>query len=282
MTTPGRDDLARTIRRLVEAGRISPAETSRRMGVSEATVSRYLNGKIVPTPNAVAALVAATGQDGTEAATEALQLAEDLRTGRVVLLRPGTATQQRRYAEIEQAAEHVGSYGALIVPGLLQTERYAHAVFHQRGAEQTDRSTANLRERIDRRQALLDSPAHRFTQLTTEGALRWHVGSPDLMAEQLGHLAHRAAIDTGGRVRIGVIPTSTPVDLFPMTNFELYDDGRAVIIGTNFGTNFLASVADVRVYADLFHRLCELATFDAVAVPIFRRIGDDYRRMIDA
>jgi transcriptional regulator with XRE-family HTH domain len=281
MTSPGRDELARALRNLIDAAGLVPAEVARRAGISEATMSRYLNKKVVPSPAAVRKIVTAAGQGGTDDAQQAVQLAEDLRAGaarRVVLLRSGTATAQKRFAEIEAEATHVASFTPLIVPGLLQTEAYARAVFTS-GGQSGPRLEENLRGRIEQRQKLLDDPDHRFTQIVTEGALRWHAGGPAVMAEQVEHIAHRARLDTGGRVQIGIIPWSTPVDLFPLTNFDLYDDERAVIVGTNFGTNYLDRPLDVAVYVRMFQRLRELAVFGDAAVAEIERIAGEYRAL---
>lgn len=281
MATPGRDDLARDLRELVGSSGMLPAEVARRTGISEATISRYLNNKVSPSPTAVARIVATTGSTGTERAEQVIRLAEDLRDGaasRVVVLRSGTATSQRRFAAIEADTAHVATFTPLIVPGLLQIEPYVRAVFASGGRPGTE-AEQNIHHRLSR-QRLLDDQDHRFTQVMTEGALRWHVGGPEVMAAQLDHIARQARTDTAGRVRIGIIPWTTPTDLFPLTNFDLYDDDRAVVIGTNFGTNFLDRPRDVATYVDQFRRLCELAVFDAGAAGIADRIGRDYRTLI--
>lgn len=279
MTSPGRDDLARSLRHLIDAAGLLPAEVARRAGISEATMSRYLSTKVVPSPAAVRKIVTAAGQGETDDAQQAVQIAEDLRAGaarRVVLLRAGTATAQKRFAEIEAAATHVASFTPLIVPGLLQTEAYARAVFSA-GGQTGPKLEANVRDRVEQRQKLLDDPEHRFTQIMTEGALRWHATGPSVMAEQAEHIARQARRDTGGRVQIGIIPWSTPADLFPLTNFDLYDDERAVIVGTNFGTNYLDRPLDVAVYVRMFRRLRELAVFGDAAADEVERIAADYR-----
>jgi len=280
MSRPGHTDLANALRALVAESGLLPAEVARRSGISEATISRYLNGRILPPPGKVGTLADAVGLRDSGAAAEAVRLAEDLRSGsasRVVVLRSGTATSQRRFAEIESTAQHVSTFTCTLVPGLLQTERYARAIFTA-GGQTGDALEANLRDRLSVRQRRLADPELRVTQVITEGALSWHVGSPELMIEQLDHLASLCRLDTADRVRIGLIPSSQPTDLFPRTNFDLYDD-HSVIIGTDFGTCFLDRPHDVARYIEQLRHLTELAVFGDGAATEFERIAERFRAM---
>lgn len=281
MSTPGRDDLTAALRGLVDSLELTAAEVARRTGMSEATVGRYI-GRIattsLPKLPQVRRMVDALGMAHTPEGREAVQLAEDLNAAnaRVVLLRSGSATSQRRFQEIEAGYGHICTFGALIVPGLLQTEAYMRVVFASggQGPEQID---GNVAGRLARQERLHD-PGCRFTLVVTEGALRWQAASADVMAKQLVHLAETAGRETGGRVQVGVIPWTSAVDLFPRSSFDLYDDQRAVIVGTDFGTAYLDKPGDVDVYVRQFARLSELAVFNADAVPVFERIAEDYRR----
>ncbi|MCY7342179.1 MAG: helix-turn-helix transcriptional regulator [Pseudonocardia sp.] len=283
MSSPGHADLAHTLRMLVAESGLLPAEVARRSGISEATVSRYLNGRIRPSPDKVGVLVEALGLRDSDTAAGAIRLAEDLRSGaasRVVVLRSGTATSQRRYAEIDSAAEHVATFTCTLVPGLLQTERYARAVFTA-GGQTGDVLEANLRDRLSVRQRRLADPALRVTQVITEGALIWHVDSLDLMVEQLDYLATLCRTGSEGRVRIGIIPSSQPTDLFPRTDFDVYDD-HAVIVGTDFGTCFLDRPHDVAGYVERFRRLTDLAVFGDGAAADVERIAERFTAMTAA
>lgn len=280
--THGRHELAADLRALITRANLTPAEVSRRIGVSEATMSRYVNGKTAVAPKTVRAVITACGLTGDVEAEQTFTLAEDVAAGsasRVVILRRGSGTSQRRFGALEKSASHTATFTALVVPGLLQTERYMREVFAVGGLEGAALDKA-VRGRLDRQEVMRTSDS-RYTQITTEGALRWQARSSDLMAEQVDHIAALASQDWGGRVRVGVIPWTVPVDLFPLTNFDLYDDTRAVVVGTDFGTSFLDRSADVAVYVRQFSRLSELALFGLDAVPVLERIADDYRQQPD-
>lgn len=280
MSTPGRDDLTAALRGLVDSLKLSAAEVSRRTGMSEATVGRYIGSiqtSSLPKLSQVRKMVDALGMAHTPEGREAVQLAEDLNAAnaRVVLLRSGSATSQRRFQEIESGYTHIATFGALIVPGLLQTEAYMRVVFAAGGQspEVVDRNVAGRLARQER----LNDPGCRFTLLVAEGALRWQAESVTVMADQMDRLAEVAGRDTGGRVRVGVIPWTAAVDLFPRSSFDLYDDERAVIVGTDFGTAYLDKPRDVEVYVRQFRRLSELALFGDDARRVFERVAQEYR-----
>lgn len=90
------------------------------------------------------------------------------------------------------------------------------------------------------RQRLLDTDRE-FVLIMTEGALRWHVGSPAVMIAQLQHLAeatrHR-------NVRLGVIPWTRPVRAGAIHGFHLYDR-RTAIVGTETATAIITDARDI-------------------------------------
>lgn len=135
-------------------------------------------------------------------------------------------------------------------------------------------TVTGLSLRVERQRRLSDPGEPVFTQIMTEGALRWQVESPALMAEQCDHVARLAT--AGYRLRVGIIPWSQPTGIFPLHGFDLYDE-RAVIVGTLTGTGYLTTPGDVADYVKLFRQLTELAVFDEDAVPEFQRIAESYR-----
>ena len=180
-------------------------------------------------------------------------MVKDLRAedapARVVLQR-GAWRLQRRIASIEENAAEISGFAANIVPGLLQTPDYARAVFADGGeisAEDQDRAVA---ERVAR-SAVLEAGTRTITMIMTEGALRWHAGSPQIMVEQLEHLARLAV---GGRLRVGVIPWTNAVNVFALHGFTMYDR-RVVVIGTRAATAFITDRQDVAAYSTLFDEL---------------------------
>jgi hypothetical protein len=122
------------------------------------------------------------------------------------------------------------------------------------------------------RQAILDTDRH-FTLLHAEGALRWHIGSPTIMAAQLDYLAE---LSHRPNLRLGVIPWDRPLTMHARHAFHLYD-AHTVIVGTESGTAFITDPVEVRAYHRRFAELEGVAVFGDEAGEVFTRIAGEYR-----
>jgi transcriptional regulator with XRE-family HTH domain len=278
MTTPGRPELAATLQRLVDASGLDDADIARTLDVSPSTLYRWLHARTTPSAAAVRSLIDATGQAGTDDALEAARIVDELPSGnqgRIVLLRSESETGQRRWREEATQAAAVEEYALTMPSGFLQTRAYMRAIFSAGG-----RTSESIAGAIGNRlgsQELLEDGGHRFTLVMPEGVFRWPAVSPAVMREQLAHIAAVARRDTGGRVRIGIIPSWRPVDIFPMTNFTIYDR-RLVVIGTDYvGTAFIDRPLDVERYVGLLGELGEFAQWGPDAATECERIAADYR-----
>ncbi|MFF1461452.1 Scr1 family TA system antitoxin-like transcriptional regulator [Streptomyces sp. NPDC058330] len=107
-------------------------------------------------------------------------------------------------AELEQQATEIRQFGLTLVPGLLQTDNYARALFrayrpnHRR--EDLDREVVIRTERSH----VLDGPSSPVVwTLLDEAVLHRRIGGPAVMAEQLRSIADLA--DTG-RIRLHIVP----------------------------------------------------------------------------
>lgn len=276
--THGRQELASSLRDLINRSGVTPAEVSRRLGVAESTVSRWIGGQVSVAPATVRRIVTACDARADPEAPHLEAMAEEIAAGsasRVVILRGGAATSQRRWGKLEDKAGHVATFTTLVVPGLLQTEAYMRALFASGGRE-GKALEGSVSGRL-KRQTDMWASSTRYTQITTEGALRWRFGSRDLMLEQTEHLAAIARADTAPRVRIGFIPWTTPTDMVPLTSFDLYDSSTAVV-GSSFGTAFIDRPQDVAVYVAQLEQLERLAVFGLEAAVELERVAADYRR----
>ena len=273
----GRDELSGALRKLRKAAGLSGVEAGKRIGQTQASISRFENGRFVPTPETVDALCRVYGSSTAER-QRLVRISQDLRedvrpTARVVIQR-GATRMQERISRIERTSVTVRHFHPAVVSGLLQLPDYARVIFSAGG----DLSADEVRMAVDRRiarQALLTEPGRSFTFLLAEGPLRWQVGSPRLMAEQLDHIT---CIADQPNVRVGVIPWTTAVDVAPVAGFDLYDD-RAVIVGTDAGTTFFTDPPDVASYVRLFADLAAVASYDNAALAVLRSVAADYRSL---
>jgi transcriptional regulator with XRE-family HTH domain len=272
----GQDWLSRTLRSLREEAGLSGVKAAAAVGISQPRISRIEGGRFVPTEDEIKAL---SRLYRASAATrrQLLQAAADLRaetTSARVVLQRGAWKMQQRIHRIESDAATVSNFQPAIIPGLLQTADYARLVFadgYEIATEDLERSVSVRQERG----AALGS-GREFTLIMTEGPLRWQAGGPEVMTAQLDHLA-AATAERG--VRLGIIPQSQPVRVFPQHGFSIYDD-RAVIIGTRTATAFIADEREVADYVGMFSALADLAAFGDDARAIIERIAGEYRSMI--
>ncbi|MEV6801289.1 helix-turn-helix transcriptional regulator [Micromonospora rifamycinica] len=110
----------------------------------------------------------------------------------------------RDWAGIEQEATALRTFEPLCVPGLLQTQGYAHALLSGGGLFAPDEIENQVTARLDRQAILHRDRPPLITAVIDEHALRRCVGGPEIMREQLLHLVKVGS--ALARVRIQVVP----------------------------------------------------------------------------
>jgi transcriptional regulator with XRE-family HTH domain len=132
----------------------------------------------------------------------------------------------REWVAVERRATEFRWYEVAWVPGLLQTEAYARAVFSSDVLLGADEVETRVTARLDRQQVLArDNPPH-VAAVIDEGVLRRAVGGSAVMREQVFHLVR---LNTDNRrVRIQVVPSS--VGAYPGL------DGPFIILRFDEGT----------------------------------------------
>ncbi|MFD4700101.1 helix-turn-helix domain-containing protein [Streptomyces niveus] len=107
-------------------------------------------------------------------------------------------------AELEKQAIEIRQWGLALVPGLLQTDGYARAVFRAYDAnyrtEEVDRRVVN---RMERSEILEGASGPVLWTMLDEAVLRRRVGGAAIMATQLHKLVDLAET---GRLRLHVLP----------------------------------------------------------------------------
>lgn len=275
MSHPARrpDELSTTLRRLRSDADLSGMEAARRAGYSQPKISRFETARQVPTTEEVRALCRVYSAP-PEVRDRLLELAADLTGGTVrarAVLSHGARYMQHRVGKIEQASELVRSFTPTIVDGLLQTPDYVRAMGSHRLAGADLESF--VASRADRQQ-ILDTD-RQFQKIITEGALRWHLGSPQIMAAQLEHL-----IDASHRpnLRLGIIPWTTPVHSPALHCFTIFDD-RAVIFGTETATAIITDPADIADYEKRHTLYSQLTVVGDPARAVLARLAGEYRSL---
>lgn len=273
MTAPGeekRTELGRSLLALRKAAALTQVQVVARTELSQTQLSRVELGAALPTEAQAEDLARLYGLD-TEARTLLVQRVKDaiagIRDTRLVIQRGATLAMQRRWRRLEGESELVRAYQPAMVLGVLQTAAYASAVLRR------PESSDVVKDRMLRHRRLLDDPRPRQVLIHTEGALRFTVGSPAVMAEQVDALieaSHRP------HARIGVIPADRPASRVTANGFHLYD-ASAVVVGVEVAAATLTEPPDIAHFELLFDEMERLAVFDEAARALLRRIADDHR-----
>jgi hypothetical protein len=187
------------------------------------------------------------------------------------MLQRGAYRMQERVGRIEAASQLLRTFHPAVVIGLLQIPGYIRGLL---GESLPDDEVERMVAARCERQHLLDTDRE-FVLIMTEGALRWHVGSPAVMIAQLQHLAEATR---RSNVRVGVIPWTKAVRTGALHGFNLYDQ-RAAIVGTETATAIITDARDIADYETCFSTYEALAVYDADARQVFDRLSDEYRTL---
>ena len=183
------------------------------------------------------------------------------------------------YVGLEAEATSISQYESDIVPGLLQVEGYARAIF-QAGEPPLDTSAieGRLQARI-RRQALLhrdDAPL--LHCILDEGALRRPIGGPAAMRAQLARLISAAGLP---KVTFQVIPFAVGAHPGLDSNFAILEIADPTVndivyVEGAVGNIYLETAADLARYRRIFSRLQSMALDPEGSVALVSRIAATY------
>ncbi|SEC01858.1 Helix-turn-helix domain-containing protein [Streptomyces sp. 2131.1] len=131
----------------------------------------------------------------TEAAERVLEAGGALRVLQEDVDRAKLPEFFQDFASIEVEAISRFSYDPLLIPGLLQTEAYARALFTAHcPALENEVIDLHTEARLSRQQLLTRSPLVELSFVIGEAALTNPVGGPEVMREQLLHLVAQATL----------------------------------------------------------------------------------------
>ncbi|GAA2335036.1 helix-turn-helix transcriptional regulator [Dactylosporangium salmoneum] len=254
--------LGRRLTRLrVATGKSRREVAEAKLGISEPTLHRIETGKVPVTVANVRALCWLYGID--ESITDALsELALGTSQEEWWDANPVIPDWFKLYVGLEASATRICTYEGEVVPGELQTEQYARAVYGAEQAVDDDAADRHVKLRLQRQAALAarDPRPHRTTVLG-EGVLTRQVGGPRTLAAQIEHLREAATQD---RVEILVLPWTAGAHAamagaFRIMDFEDPEDPDVVYLESHIGALYLEEEAEVAEYRRVFALICEAA-----------------------
>lgn len=190
---------------------------------------------------------------------------------------PRMGTGQRDYAIVECGAAGIDEYAGLLIPGLVQTEAYAHHRVLTATADgpQVD-VEAVVTGRLARQQATLPGAAYRL--VLEEQAIRRPPAPRPVMAAQLRHLLDLIA---AGTVSVRVVPVDAdlgdgyaPRAPYASVTYPDPDDPAIVIVDSDVARPALVTADDaVKGYQRLHERLLGAALSDADSAALIERVA---------
>jgi transcriptional regulator with XRE-family HTH domain len=239
-----------------------------KLGISEPTLHRIETGKVPVTVANVRALCWLYGAD--ESIADALsELALGTSQEEWWDANPVIPDWFKLYVGLEASASQICTYEGEVVPGELQTEHYARAVY---GSEQSldDEATGRHVKLRLQRQATLAArrPRPRLRTVLGEGVLTRLVGGPEVLKAQIEHLRQLGRQES---VEIMVLPWSTGAHAamagaFRIMDFEDPEDPDVVYLESHIGALYLEEPEEVQEYRRIFALICA----DAVPIAEFR------------
>jgi transcriptional regulator with XRE-family HTH domain len=158
---------------------------------------------------------------------------------------------------VEAEAATIRSYQPEVVPGLLQTAGYAHAVIRAgRKSDTAAEIDRRVEVRLERQHVLTraDPPPPRVHVVLNEAVLRRRVGGPEVMHEQLEYLMTER---DRANVTVQVLPFDTgahPSMVGPFTMMTFLDPGDLGVIYLEHPTSslFLETPGELRAYEEFW------------------------------
>lgn len=178
-----------TLRQLRERAGLSAEDAGRRIRKAQSTISRAEAGQTLPSLAEIEVLLAYYNATDDER-DQALQKWEDAKQAGTRLPMAGSVPKKfQAYLRMETEAAFLDIITPTLIPGLLQTKRYALAVTVNGaaigGVVDADKFVAS---RVERQKRITDPDPLVVHALVDEAALRRVVGGTEVMIEQIDHL----------------------------------------------------------------------------------------------
>ncbi|MGW7244010.1 helix-turn-helix domain-containing protein [Streptomyces sp. NPDC054804] len=278
--TVRRRRLGAELRRLREASGLKSTEVAERLMVSQPKISHLENGNRAIRPRDVRDLCALYGVKDQQVIDALMQMAKE--SGQQGWWQAYGDIPQSTYIALETDAASLYTYEPMMIPGLLQTPAYAHAVIGETIPQLiAEQAATHLKVRL-RRQHRIYNPASplRLWVVLDESVLRRVVGSPDIMREQLEHLN---GLGAEPHITVEILPYSAGAHPGMSGRFSILkftDTPDAVVYLERFTSDlYLEKHSDVRHYSMMYDHL-QAQALDPAATPAF--ITDVTQVYIDA
>lgn len=246
--------------RLREARGITREDAGYAIRASESKISRMELGRVSFKERDVADLLSLYGvNDGAEREALLGLVREANKSGWWHSYNDVLPGWFQTYVGLEEAATLIRTYEVQFIPGLLQSEEYARAVFGQsRPVISDEELERRVSLRLRRQKLLTDGNSPRLWAVIDEAALRRPVGGPKVMRGQLQYLID---IAEQPNVVIQVMPFRFGAHVnesgaFSILRFPEQDLADVVYLEQLTSALYLDKRDDVDAYIQVMERLC--------------------------
>lgn len=241
------------------------------------TVSRYETGAVLPVWSTVHMLLAfynATEDDLSQAA----RLYDDAKDEpQSVRLTAGASKAFRKLVNAEREAVRERQLAPFVIPGLLQTKRYAQALIEAGRAlhDPEMRPDSAVASRMERQKPLDGPDPMVLHALIDEAAIRREIGGPEVLREQLDHLL---AVAKRPNITLQVIPYTaggygTMNGSFTIVDYPEPDTVPAVYLEYPAGGAWVDNEADVQRFITTFDQAATRALSPAGTIGLIHQLG---------
>ncbi|MGG8405619.1 helix-turn-helix domain-containing protein [Streptomyces sp. 12297] len=262
-----RRQLGEELRALRDRSGLTSGETARMLGWHQSKISRIETGRSGVKPEDVRLLLDTYGVAGAGERSLLEALAASAASGG-----PSTGLDRqwwheyrgllpqeyRDFISLEAGARTARTVELSVVPGLLQTARYARAVTRAAlGGLPEPKVDALVDVRLARQTVLRADPPLQLSAVLDEAVLRRQIGGPEVMAEQLTHLVEVARLP---QVRLQVLPFSVGGHLgltgpFVIFSFPDTVDLDVVVLDHLTSSLYLERKEDIEAYGAAFRTI---------------------------
>ncbi|WP_407560684.1 helix-turn-helix domain-containing protein [Streptomyces sp. 184] len=190
-----------------------------------------------------------------------------------VVRKPGLARWFREWARLEREAISLYTYECRLIPGLLQTEAYARALFvNQLPPLSEEQIEAQWEARADRQRLLRERPNTAFSFVLEEHVFLRQMGGTEVTREQIDHVLEIAqlpnvAIQIMPQLRESHAGLAGPIQLLetPENNWFAYNEAQR-------GALFISDQKEISVLQQRYARMCAQALSPEDSVSLLQRM----------
>jgi transcriptional regulator with XRE-family HTH domain len=277
----GRRRLRTALRKHREASNLTQDQVARDMDWSLSKLIRIEAGIVSISTNDVKALLQLYG------ITDPLEVSELVEMARIARRRTwwspykdNVPSQYASYIGLEAETSSLRYYHPIGIPGLLQTRRYAETIVEATSRLQLEPNEVETRVRIRmtrQREVLGRERPPDVDVILDEGVLRRVTGGPEIMREQLRHLATTGA---NSNVTIRILPfaagDNAVMGPFIILQFPDDNDTDVVYLEGALIEDVVDRPADTRRYNDTFDRLRQKCLDEDGSLDLIKQIATEF------